>query len=107
MRVCSVMSNSLQSHGARQASPSLGFPRQEYWSGLPFPTLGDLPGPGIKPMSPALADRFFTTGPPGSLLAYGSLMKETGCKSVLWAGMDYDMHIRVVLMGKLFAIFKN
>ena len=92
---------------AHLASLSIGFPRQEYWSGLPFPTLGDLPGPGIKPMSPTLAGKFFTTEPPGSLLAYGSLMKETGCKYVLWAGMDYDMHIRVVLTGKLFAIFKN
>ena len=107
MRVCSVMSNSLQPHRAHQAYPSLGFPRQEYWSGLPFPTLGDLPGPGIKPMSPTLAGKFFTTEPPGSLLAFGSLMKETWCKYVLWAGMDYDMHIRVVLTGKLFAIFKN
>jgi len=40
------------------------FPRQEYWSRLPFPSPGDLPDPGIKPaslMSPALAGRFFTT----------------------------------------------
>ena len=39
---------------AHQASLSLGFFRQEYWSGLPFSTPGDLPNPGIKPMSPAL-----------------------------------------------------
>ena len=39
----------------------MGFPRQEYWSGLPFPSPGDLPDPGFKPASPALADRFFTT----------------------------------------------
>jgi len=41
--------------------------RQEYWSELPFPTPGDLPNPRIKLMSPtsALADRFFTTMPPG------------------------------------------
>ena len=42
----------------------MGFSRQEYWSGLPFPSLGDLPNAGIKPasrMSPALAGRFFTT----------------------------------------------
>ena len=45
-------------------SPSIGFSRQEYWSGLPHPPPGDLRNPGIKPMSltfPALADRFFTT----------------------------------------------
>jgi len=39
------------------------FPRQEYWSGLPSP--GDLPDPGIKPMSPALAGRFLMNEPPG------------------------------------------
>ena len=38
-------------------------PRQEYWSELPFPSAGLLPGPGIKPMCPALAGRFFTTEP--------------------------------------------
>ena len=43
----------------------MGFLREEYWNGLPFPTLGDLPNPGIKPMSPALAGGFFTTEPPG------------------------------------------
>ena len=41
------------------------FLRQEYWSELPFPSPGDLPNPGIKPPSPALAGRFFTTEPPG------------------------------------------
>ena len=49
---------------AHQAPLSMRFSRQEYWSELPCPTPGDLPNPGIKPkslMSPALADRFFTT----------------------------------------------
>ena len=53
-----------------QAHLSMGFSRQEYWSGLSFPTPGDLPNPGIEPMalaSPALAARFFTTVPPGRL----------------------------------------
>ena len=39
---------------AYQAPPSMEFPRQEYWSGLPFPSPGDLPDPGIEPGSPAL-----------------------------------------------------
>ena len=39
---------------AYQASPSMGFSRQEYWGGLPFPSPGDLPNPGIEPGSPAL-----------------------------------------------------
>ena len=49
---------------AFQGPLSIGFPRQEYWSGLPFPSPGDLPDPGIKPVSlvsPALAGGFFTT----------------------------------------------
>ena len=50
---------------AHQVPPSLGFSRQEHWSGLPFPSLGDLPNPGIKSASPALADKFFTTEPQG------------------------------------------
>ena len=48
-----------------QAPVSTGFPRQKYWSGLPFPTPGDLPNPGIEPKSPALVGRFFPTMPPG------------------------------------------
>ena len=42
---------------AHQAPPSLGLSRQERWSGLPFPSPGDLPHPGIEPASPALAGR--------------------------------------------------
>ena len=49
---------------ALQAPLSMAFSRQEYWSGLPFPSPGDLPNPGIKPVSPALAGKFFTTEPP-------------------------------------------
>jgi len=48
-----------------QAPLSMGFSRQDYWSGLPCPPPGNLPDPGIKPVSPALAGRFFTTEPPG------------------------------------------
>ena len=39
----------------------MGFPRQDYWSGLPFPSPGDLPNPGVKPTSPALAGKLFYT----------------------------------------------
>ena len=45
-----------------------GISQEEYWSGLPFPPPGDLPNPGVEPISlasPALAGRFFTTVPPG------------------------------------------
>ena len=43
----------------------MGFPRQEHWSGLPFLPAGDLPNTEVKPMSPALSGRCFTTEPPG------------------------------------------
>ena len=46
---------------AHQALQFMGFSRQEYWSGLPFTSPGDLPDPGIEPGSSALAGRFFTT----------------------------------------------
>ena len=50
---------------ACQTFLSMRFPRHEYWSGLPFSSLGDLPNPGIKSTSPALAGGFFATEPPG------------------------------------------
>ena len=50
---------------AHQAPLSMEFSRQEYWSGLPFPTPGDLPDPGIKPGSPALQADSLPSEPPG------------------------------------------
>ena len=50
---------------AHQAPPSMGFSRQEYWSGLPFPSPGDLPDPGIEPGSPAFQADALTSEPPG------------------------------------------
>ena len=71
MCVCSVASIVSDSESlwtvARQAPLSMGFSRQEYWSGLPFPPLEELPHPGIEPTSltsPALAGRFLITAPP-------------------------------------------
>ena len=62
---CSVMSDSVTSQAvAHQAPLSMEFSRQEYWSGLPFPSPGGLPDPGIEPTSlksPALASGFFTS----------------------------------------------
>ena len=55
----------------QQVLLSMQFSKQEYQSGLPFPPPGDLPDPGMEPMSPmspALADGFFTTAPPGKLI---------------------------------------
>ena len=67
VKLCSVTTSCLFATPgtvAHQAPLSMGFPRQEYWSGLPFPSPGDLPDSGIEPESPALAG-FFTTEPPG------------------------------------------
>ena len=61
--VCSVWLFATLWTIAGQASLSMGFSRQEYWSGVPFPSPGDFPNPGIKPRCPALAGGFFTTVP--------------------------------------------
>ena len=53
----------------------MGFPRQEYWNGLPFPSPGDLPDPGIKPTPPALAGGFFITEPPEKPIYLARLYK--------------------------------
>ena len=50
---------------SHQAPPSMGFSRQDYWSGLPFPSPGDLPNSGIKPRSPSLQADSLTSEPPG------------------------------------------
>ena len=63
---CSVVSDSFVTPWTvtHQAPPSLGFSRQEYWSGLPFPSPGDLANPGIEPRSPALQADALTSEPP-------------------------------------------
>ena len=65
---------------AQQAPLSMGFPKQEYWSELPFPSPVDLPDSRIEPASPALAGRFFTTEPPRKLFftPYPSSNKKQG-----------------------------
>jgi len=50
-----------------QAPLSMGFPRQEYWSGSPFPPIGDIPDPEIKPVSPALQANSLPPSHGGSL----------------------------------------
>ena len=73
---------------ARQAPLSMGFSRQEYWSGLPCPPPGDLPDPGIEPASlksPALAGVFFTTsitlGSPRLVVEIGNSHKMPGTQN--------------------------
>ena len=69
----------------------MGFSRQEYWSGLPFPSPGDLPDPGMEPRSPALAARFVTTEPPEDpLLSFHSLYNLSHGKSLRCGDMLSD-----------------
>ena len=56
---------------AYQAPQSMGFSRQEYWRGLPFPSPGDLPDPEIEPRSPTLQADTLTSEPPGKLVGEG------------------------------------
>ena len=58
---------------AYKAPPSMGFSRQEYWSGVSFPSPGDLPNPGIEPQSPALEADALTSEPPGKPYLRGGL----------------------------------
>ena len=87
----SVMSNSLRPRGL---PPSMGFSRQEYWSGLPFPSPGDLPHPGIKPRSPALEADALASEPP----VIRNWQTELGLSvsdicSVLWLTCPLDLSV--------------
>ena len=62
---CSVVSDFLPTHIAHQAPLPMEFSRQEYWSGLSFPSPGDLPNPGIEPRSPASEADSLPSVPPG------------------------------------------
>ena len=88
MYACSVMSNSLQPLGlqpTRLLCP-WDFPRQEYWTGVPFPFTGYLPKPGVKltsPTSSALAGGFFTTKLPGNpIYIYIYSLKKGHCQRI-------------------------
>ena len=67
---------------AHQAPPSMEFSRQEYWSGLPFPSPGDLPDPGIGPGSPALGVDALLSEPPGNPILKCSQVINTNSKIV-------------------------
>ena len=73
---------------AHQAPLSMGFPRQEYWSELPFPSPGDLPDPGIEPESSALTGRFFTGELRGKrcTLTYSVSKRKASSTSILGEG---------------------
>ena len=88
------------------SSPSMEFSRQEYWSGLPFPSPGDLPDPGIEPGSPALQADALTSQPPGkphmykepSKLNTQSSRKQAKEMKCHWRGYTNDKHTKRYLI---------
>ena len=84
---------------ALQAPLSRGFPRQEHWRGFSFPSSGDLPDPGIEPMSPSLAGGFFTTEPPGKPIRDMKLYR--GSKT---HHHPSDLKIKIFLSLRLYSI---
>ena len=77
------------------------FVRQEHWSGLPFPTPGDLPNPGMEPVPPSLAGRFFSTVTPGKPLHNVCVSKHCFTSSM------YTTFICQLYFNKADIIFKN
>ena len=73
---------------ARQAPLSVGFSRQEQWSGLPFPSPGDLPHSGAEPRSPALQADSLLPEPPGKPVIY--IINKEMSRGLLLYGKDYN-----------------
>ena len=71
---------------AHQTSLSMGFPRQEYWSELPFPSPGNLPDPGMEPVAPVLAGRFLTTELPASVCIQ---CQSPSTQTIPWKGFGH------------------
>ena len=80
---------------AYQAPPFMGSSRQEYWSGLPFPSSGDLPNPGIEPGSPAFQADALSSEPPGKPYGCGSIMLSKRililARKFLWVLINYSI----------------
>ena len=73
-----------------QAPSTMGFSRQEYWSGLPFPMSGDLPNPGIEPRSPTLQADTLTSEPPGKPLGGIPHLQISASQIQLWKYFNYS-----------------
>ena len=82
---------------AYQAPASMGFSRQEYWSGLPFPSPGDLPDPGIEPWSPSLQGDALTSQPPGKPFKQ---QRDPSFSQCIWDRSWVQVRFLVVLQGK-------
>ena len=78
---------------ASQAPLTMGFSRQGYWSGLPFPSPGDLPDPGMEPASSRIAGRFLMTEPPAAAAAAKSLqLCPTLCDPIDYSLPGFSIH---------------
>ena len=100
---------------AQQAPLSMGFSRQKYWSGLPFPSPGNLPDSGIKHASPPLTGGFFTTEPPGKprgiLRWSANLHRAEGSRKLihtqslaLWGRLSSFLHFLVLFIQKIWTL---
>ena len=93
--VALVVSDSLwPSDCSRQVLLSMGFPRQEYWNGLPFLSLGDLPDPGIEPRSPKLQADSLPSKAPGKLNLDEHTIKSQGYDSVALVWTIFNILLR-------------
>ena len=82
---------------AYQAPPSMGFSRQEYWSGLPFPSLGDLLDPRIEPGSPALWADALWSEPPGKPLYQEAKPKNSRNSRYTWPLVESSEHQTLII----------
>ena len=102
---CLVMSNSLKSHGlylACQAPLPMEFSRQEYWSGLPFPSPGNSPDPGIEPESPALWADSLPSEPPGK--PFKQMLLNLKMVDYIVTHLDYKYYLKVKNNGLEFQV---
>ena len=88
---------------ARQAPLSMGFSRQEYWNGLPFPSPGDLPNPGIELGSPVLQADSLPSEPPGN--PYYKCVVRTGHGTTDWFQIGKEVHQGCILSPCLFNLY--
>ena len=92
---------------AYQAPPSMGFSRQEYWSGLPFPSPGDLSNPRIEPGSPALEADTLTSEPPGKLFQMPSTNGIFSFNWSIWWGNLFKVSFSKNIVFSLFHKMSN
>ena len=78
---------------AHQAPPSMGFSRQEYWSGLLFPSPGDVPNPGIEPLSPALQANSLPSEPPGKPIQCKCYVNCKYSINAVWIVATWQIHV--------------